>query len=574
MNRPTTLRSLARASAVLAIAALLLVAVRFATSAPSRISVLPSLQVDAQAYDTIARELSERWTPDVIPIRQPPGFVAFLAGLYTVFGQSWTVGRLALWACLIALTVLAGYIARAIYSSEAAGWCAALLCASSPALRAYTGTLQYEIVAGLMLLALVAAARRLPVIEGAGRQLLAAAVLGVALGVAALTREVLMVVAPVIAAYVFVRIAPLASPRRAAVVTLCSLVCAAAPPMAWSAAQSARTGHVVAVSDKGPLVLAYGNNPAANGTFNASRVGVPEPSGWPFIASRPADALRLSVRKFLYFWGFLRDGWNVPRASAFVVARASAGALPLQWILPWSRGGWLLIFFLLAFAMWSGGTWRVWWHLPASIVAVMAVHLLTLSSYRFAIPVLPLVIVVASGAIVAALQIVWRRRRLRVAAAMALLLVLVMQVRSWPMRYELLAADLDGDQTTDRPDDTTGEMTRFADPGGRRPALLLTDEYLAAGALTLEVTARVEPGVTSSSEPVMTMSLVGLDGSVLCSRTVHASEMASRSMGTLSMPCHLARSQPATLIVGTLGTMPLAFGHVRFVWSEARGVLR
>ncbi len=320
---------LRRTAIVGVVAVPLLLSARFATSLPLRISVLPSLQVDASTYDSIALGLSQTWSLDSVPPLQPPGFVTFLAVVYTLFGHSWIAGRLALWLCLVTATCLSALLARKMYRSTAAGWCSALLCATSPALQAYSGTLQYELLASVWLLGLLWAAERGSAGHNStGRvQIAWFAALGIATGIAVLTREIFVVVAPVIGAYAFTRLSPSRGKAMAAMLVTAFLGCAAAPPVIWSALQSGRAGRMVAVSDKGPLVMAFGNNPVANGTFNAPLAGVQEPSGWAFIRSQPREAAWLACRKILYFWGILRDGWNVPRPSAVFVARTTGGGL-------------------------------------------------------------------------------------------------------------------------------------------------------------------------------------------------------------------------------------------------------
>lgn len=61
-----------------------------------RLSLLGSLQVDAVTYDSIGAAMAEsgRWTD--IPMRQPPGFVAILALVYTLFGHSLAAAKLML----------------------------------------------------------------------------------------------------------------------------------------------------------------------------------------------------------------------------------------------------------------------------------------------------------------------------------------------------------------------------------------------------------------------------------------------------------------------------------------------
>ena len=559
-----------QAAAAAAVVALLLNAATYAMSAPDRISVLSSLQIDAAAYDAIAARLSESRSIDAIPPLQPPGFVTFLALVYAIAGHSWTAGRLALWACLVAATAFSALLARDMYRSSAAAWTAALLCAASPALLAYAGTLQYELLAAALAAGLLYGVVRLSTATLSHRASLArVAWLGLAAGLAALTREVLVVLVPIVAVYVYQRAATAGHPKRhAAGVAAVWIVCALAVPAAWSALQSSRTGRLVALSDKGPAVLAFGNNPAANGTFNAPLTGVPSPAGWEFIRSRPRAALRLAGRKVLYFLGILRDGWNVPRPSAIVAARAVGGVVPLEWILPWARGGLLLLLLLIALARWRVTTWRASWLVPATVAAVMVVHAVTVSSHRFAIPVLPLVFAVVAGPLASAALTVWGRRSLRLLATVAVLTVAAMQLPRWPLTYELEARAFDGRGAEDAFDEAAGGVARVADPGaGSREVLLLVDEYFPGGTLDVEVTARTD-GTTEPEAGLFRLALVTGEGAVACERIARASEVGRDRMTTIAARCELPGAGPATFLVETLAKSRLVFGTVRFRWRR------
>src|SRR5688572_17683138 len=70
------------------------------TSHAHRISVLPSLQIDAATYDDIGRRLAATGEMTHIPPRQPPGFVSLLVLLYRVVGHSWVAAKLMLWTAL------------------------------------------------------------------------------------------------------------------------------------------------------------------------------------------------------------------------------------------------------------------------------------------------------------------------------------------------------------------------------------------------------------------------------------------------------------------------------------------
>ena len=82
------------------------------------------------------------------------------------------------------------------------------------------------------------------------------------------------------------------------------------------------TAGSITISEKGPIVVELGNNPRANGTYNAPLVGIGQPTGLAFVTLIQAGRVVLAGGKTLYFWGVLRDGWNVPRPSAVWAWRA------------------------------------------------------------------------------------------------------------------------------------------------------------------------------------------------------------------------------------------------------------
>jgi len=75
--------------------------------------------------------------------------------------------------------------------------------------------------------------------------------------------------------------------------------------------QSARKGELVPMSNQAPIVVELGHNPLANGTFNASLVASANRRASVLRSRYPRRELQLAARKVLYFWGVLRDGWNV-----------------------------------------------------------------------------------------------------------------------------------------------------------------------------------------------------------------------------------------------------------------------
>jgi hypothetical protein len=215
-----------------------------------------------------------------------------------------------------------------------------------------------------------------------------------------LTREPLIALIPVFA--LFVAHQATRTTARAAVGATAGaivLMTAVGFVVGWSAFQSRHAGHAVLIRDNVPAILPFGHSPTANGTWNESLAAPGQPAGIAFILAEPRGEMRLAWRKLMYFWGILRDGWNVPRPAAVWVVRATGGLLPLDLVLPVARGGWILVALIAACALLRRDQWTEFWLLPGIVAAMLAVHLATISSHRFAIPILPVVFILIAGMI-------------------------------------------------------------------------------------------------------------------------------------------------------------------------------
>lgn len=535
---------------------------------PDRVSVLPNLQTDAEAYHALAVDLAESQSLAALPPRHPPVWVGILAITYAVNGgPSFVAGKLVLLASLVVVVWTAWWLGRRIYGPVAGG-VGAVLCATSPAMRAYVGTLQYEVFTAALLGAVVVLAVR--TMDAAPREVVRrAALVGVSGGLLVLTRESFAVVMPVLAAWVGSRIRPVAGRRTAVQAGLLIVALSAAPGVIWSVAQSIRTGALITISEKGPIVIELGNNPRANGTYNAPLVGIGQPTGLAFIAQHPGQWAVLAVRKVLYFWGVLRDGWNAPRPVAVWVWRATTGLVPLEWITPVARGGWLLAAFIVAILLAGREGLRAWWGLPAAALALMCVHIVTLSSHRFAVPVLPLVFVLISGPVAGALRRAagaLRSPAVAVSAALLAAVVTAMQYQSWPLQIDLHAGDLEGLEadTIVGPD---GQRVRAADARrGLRPVVLFTDEYLPRGPIALSTELRFAGTPSQAAGPAVRIALVDLDGRPACSRDLASTDQREAAGLRVTLVCHLPQDGPTTLAIYSLGTEDFVVGAIQLRW--------
>lgn len=564
------LNTQARAALLLLITWSLWLPLRDILAYPDRVSVLPNLQTDAAAYHAIASELEATRRLDALPPRHPPGWVALLALVYSVTGPSFVAAKVVSWVALLVSVAACAYLARRVYG-PLAGWIAALLCASSPALRGYVGTVQYEVLtaAGLLVTLVLA----VDTVDGTMQRALyrRAAWTGVAGGLLILTRETFAVIVPLVALWMASRVRPSSGTVAARLVAAIVIALAMAPAVAWSGIQSVRYGGLITISEKGPIVIDLGNNPLANGTYNAPLVGIAQPTGLAFVRSNPARSVVLAGRKVLYFWGILRDGWNVPRPTAVWLWRATTGLVPLEFFGAFARGGWLLGLFVVSLWMLGGAGIRTWWALPAIVLMLMAIHVAVLSSHRFAVPILPVVFVLVSGPLaVAATRLVPILRSRAVLAALGLFaaVVVAMQYQAWPLRVHYAAVELDGLEADNRVDEMSGQPVRAADARrGLRPVVLLTDEALPRGPLSIQVRMRRTSEPAAASLPAARMALTELDGRVACARDVEASDLAADRFETLVLPCRLTHDAVVTFAIYATGATDLAVADVALTWN-------
>lgn len=536
---------------------------------PERISVLPSLQVDAPTYDELGAAIAStgRWTE--IPAMQPPGFVAILAVVYRTFGHSVVAAKVLLWLSLMTATLLAGWLAKRVWGIKAA-WAAMALTATAPALRHYVGTLQYEVVAAFGLLLVIGLALK-AADASTRRALFWAVAAGFAGGALTLVREVFIGVVPIIGLWMAATARSTAGTRRAATLLVLFMAMFAAPVTWWSTLQSSRYGRTIVMTDKGGATFALGNNPRTSGTYNVDVIE--QPAGLSFVVERPADAMKLAIRKVMFFWGLRRDWWNVPRPTGLWLLRASGGAIPLELSLPMARGGWLLIAFLGSVVwMVRVRAMRRWWVLPACVVAACAAHVVTLSSHRFAVPFLPVVFVVIAGPVAGMVAAGWHwaaSRGTRLAVVIALTLgAIAAQWNGGPAEVVFRAADLDAMNAENVQDPESGQVVRYVPAAaGPRQAMVLADEFLPAGRFQLLITARRNGPALSVNTAVAHVALTTLDGKEACSEDIPWGLLREHGFGKIWVPCTLPKDGPATLVVQSFGLTDIYFDEVALIRS-------
>jgi hypothetical protein len=393
---------------------------------------------------------------------------------------------------------------------------------------------------------------------------------GIAAALLILTRETFAVIVPLVALWMGDRLRRTVPTRTAIAAVSIVIAVAMAPAVAWSAVQSMRHHTLITISEKGPIVVELGNNPLANGTYNAPLVGIGQPTGLAFVRAFPGRWCILAWRKAFYFWGVLRDGWNVPRPVAVWLWRVTTGLVPLELFGVFARGGWLLVLFLASLWMLGREGLRRWWSLPVAVLMLMAVHIALLSSHRFAVPVLPVVFVLVSGPLTAGLArlaVTLGTPAVGAATALVAAILVLMQYQSWPLAISRHAVDFDGQAADNVVDPVSQSRVRLAGAKrGERPIVLLTDEYLPRGPLRVEIGMRLA-STSPSTAAVARIALIELDGHVACAREVAGDLLATTRFEIVALPCQLTKDTPATLAVFTLGVADLAVDRIRLTWT-------
>ncbi len=426
----------------------------------------------------------------MLPTTQPPGFVVLLATIYTVFGPSHLAAKL-VFCSLLAVTALIAALVMWRRAGPLEGTLVACATILSPLLVAYAATLQYEVPAACLVTVIIAMLVTGEPHWRLWRDAGWCAGLATLCAVAALVREVLVVLFPIalIAVLLRERRERSFSPRRPAVLSAVMIMVFCTGVGSWALLQYKQTGRVVVISDKSDINFRIGNNPSANGTYNMQLTGVAEPSGWTFIRERPGQAARLGVRKASYFWGLLREQWSVPQRASLAVARFTLNVMPLQWGEVAVNGTILLLFLMgLTLAWGTPGMWS-----PGCVVlGVLAVHVVYFGSQRFAVPVQVAIYMVASLAAARLIRLVLRSRTAIVSVAGLVVWTTATQFLPLTGAYRVEAEELEGISAENVKDPLAVNGTaRFGVAArGARPIAFLSASVFPRGSFAIHALVR------------------------------------------------------------------------------------
>ncbi len=425
---------------------------------------------DERDYDTLARNLVATgeftFTPGGTPTSlRPPLYPALVAGVYQLAGVGNFAAVRLLQAALSLLTVVVAYrLGREVTSPRTAFWLAGL-CLFYPSLLAYNNLLLTEVLFTLLLTTscywTVLALKQASVAYA-----LAA---GVALGLAALTRSVVWLAPPFLAAFLLITCRAGWAKRLAVAAAVVAAFAATVAP--WVVRNTRLQGTFVAIDTMGGRNFMMGNYEytplhrswdaialEGNQSWVAEVCATYAPEqrgtqglvdklalrqGLQFVREHPGLTAQRSVVKFFDFWGLERELIAGAGRGGYFAQASGPALLGLAVVVV---GGYaaamVLALFGLVFA--PPADRRAGWLLVCVIAFVCGMHTVVFGHSRYHLPLMPLVLVYAAGAITHIRAIWAQRRTARFAFATGLCAVLV---AGWAWSFvavdaELLAAAL------------------------------------------------------------------------------------------------------------------------------------
>ncbi|MFM8412802.1 MAG: ArnT family glycosyltransferase [Alphaproteobacteria bacterium] len=422
-----------------------LLAIVLAVAAITRIAATltvgssPDLHGDEGDYVAAALSLARgRGYPGAV---RAPGYPAWLAGVFAVFGESLAAARLAQVPLALAMVAMVFDLVRPRWGARAAAISAAVV-ALHPTLVSYGHFLWSETLVSTLL---VACAWTLDRYSRSGRESWLAAC-GVATGLLVLSREMFAPLALAAWAWSAAGADPATWLRRGALL----LLPAALLVLPWTARNHALLGRWVPVSTTRWMPMAQGNLLPADGSWLRPSNGsdflvryraVPgEVEREEFARGVALDAIRseqpgwiakkLARTNYLLFLPWSQLGRHAARDW-----------LPERWrAVGWPLFALEVIFYLVATA---AGIVALWW-VPSRglaplvvvpIVFQLAVYVVANANHRFRVPMLPLLAVLV-GPLLSGVR-ADDHRALRLAGTLLCLLALAWPAVTWATRPDL-----------------------------------------------------------------------------------------------------------------------------------------
>ncbi|RPJ86574.1 MAG: hypothetical protein EHM18_05550, partial [Acidobacteria bacterium] len=156
-----------------------------------------NLGIDTEHYYALAQQLADGAPVSQIPFDQPPGFIVLLSFLLRLFGgDNLLAPKIVFCVMTSCMAVMIWLLGRRLVGIPA-GWIAGLAVVTSPMLRAYSATLQYEVPSAFLLVSSVGLLVLAAGISRFRHSLLLFACSGLLIATGALVREVIVVCFPV-----------------------------------------------------------------------------------------------------------------------------------------------------------------------------------------------------------------------------------------------------------------------------------------------------------------------------------------------------------------------------------------
>lgn len=403
------------------------------------------LQLDAATYDRWARALAFGGDPGPTIFMQASVYPWFLSLLYRAFGPSLAAVRIAQALIGTASCGLIMLCARRIFRSSAAAILAGLFAAFYAPLIFYEGLLlpaTIIVFLNVLFIAVLFTERR----PGAARLLLAGVTLGVA--GAASPPTFLLVLFALLHIHFAGRPTESALPRllRGSLILALGIIIALAPVTIRNAV---RTGELLPLTAGGGINFYHGNNPRANGFYQAPIYrgvplgGTPEEqsvnmariassesgrtlsqtevsnfwlrAGLSYIRGNPRAWGTLVWRKFLFFW----NAYERANVENLYFHRRFPGVLHM----PLLTFGIIAPLGLLGIFL-TRARWRRLWLLYGVVLAYLLTALLFYVLSRYRLPVVVSLVPFAGAAVVELAVLARDRRAAELALSLAALAVL------------------------------------------------------------------------------------------------------------------------------------------------------
>jgi len=343
-------------------------------------------------------------------IYHSPGFQILLAVPFILFGPNLMVVKL-LNLFLFALIIRSvSSLGQRVFDQNT-GLLAGLLVAYSPSLTIFTFILQYEIVAAFLLLLVCRLA-----MAAFGKPILAPSALfaGFFISLLGLIQERFLILAPLFFIYFLFR-ARRGAVRSAGMGAIAFIFGTASIVAPWSIYQSGRKAKFVIVSEGNDFRFAVGNNPNATGA-SFPYPTIVEPKGVKFIRDMPGKFLWLVKERFLYFWGFRENMDGVFFSKGKLRAVTDSWFRMLIPLAEKAVAGAYISLFLLGIGMsvrWQSSLGPHAIHAFYLVMAgVMIPPLVSISSARFSLPMVPYICLFQAFCIVRIAALIRSRPRL------------------------------------------------------------------------------------------------------------------------------------------------------------------